>query len=121
MSEIELNINVFEADSGKERIDYLTNNLIDLLREMDIEYLERPQDQNIPSGSKGDPVTVGAIVLGIAAASLPSLIEFVQNWTSERRRVSIEAPSGAKIEFIPEKKYSEDELLALVKKLSEVK
>lgn len=120
MSVIELNINISEIDSDRERVDYLTNALISLLRELDVDYIERPKNRAVPSGAKGDPITVGAIVLGIASAALPSLIALIQNWTSERRRVSIETPNGTKLEFTPDRKYSEDELLVLINKLSKV-
>jgi hypothetical protein len=121
MSVVQLRMKISEADSDDQRIDYLANNLVSLLNELDIEYIGRSRLQRIETGHKGDPITAGAIILGIAVASLPSLIEFIQNWTGERRKVSIEAPNGVKIEFIPEKKYSQEELLALVEKLSEFK
>jgi hypothetical protein len=70
-------------------------------------------------GSKGDAFTLGALLLVAAPAILPNLISFIQSWAlrGENRKVKIKTPDGLEIEFTPEKKMSEAELLALVDKL----
>ncbi|MFB0533374.1 MAG: hypothetical protein ACETWR_00155 [Anaerolineae bacterium] len=54
-------------------------------------------------------------------AFLPKLVEFLQAWTlcGENRTVRIKTPAGLELEFTPEKKMSEAEVLALVEKLAQ--
>jgi hypothetical protein len=54
-------------------------------------------------------------------AFLPKLVEFLQAWTlrGENRTVRIKTPAGLEVEFTPEKKMSEAEVLALVEKLAQ--
>lgn len=70
--------------------------------------------------AKGDAVTIGAIVLGVTTVSIPAIISFIQNWLVVRRKIIIEAPNGTKVEFIPEKQYSEEEILSLARKLASI-
>ncbi len=53
---------------------------------------------------------------------LPKLVEFLQAWSlrGESRKLTIKTPAGLEVEFTPERKLSEAELLALVDKLSQV-
>ena len=60
------------------------------------------------------------IVLGISTAILPNIIAFLQNWIGDRRKISIEAPNGAKVEFVPSKKLSTEEIIAIAKKLNQI-
>ncbi len=109
-----LTISIYDADA--DRLDITTWSLLQTLKDFDLEFIERKKNGLAPHRAKGDAITLGAIALGIAVASLPSLIGFLQNWMNERRRVSLEAPNGAKVDFVPEKKLSEEEILMLVEK-----
>jgi hypothetical protein len=54
---------------------------------------------------------------------LPQLVQFLQAWTlrGEKRTVKIKTPAGVEVEFTPEKRLSQDELLALAQRLIHVK
>lgn len=120
-SEILLNLQIFETGADDERLDLLTSKLIRNLRGFDIEHIGRKQsEQTQPKGSRGEPITFGAIVLVVLPAVLPSLISFIQSWLEERRKIIVEAPNGAKVEFTPNKKYSEDDIILLIKRLSKI-
>jgi hypothetical protein len=119
-SDILLTLKIFEQDASDERMDKLTSSLIQQLRELDLEKLERDFYNKIPDGVKGDPITVGAVILGLSTAVLPNLVMFLQNWVGDRRKIVIEAPNGAKIEFVPDKKLSTNEILALTEKLNRI-
>jgi hypothetical protein len=71
-------------------------------------------------GAKGDGFSVGALTLAALPAVLPSLVNFLQSWSSrgESRKVRIKTPAGLEIEFTPDKKMSQQDLLELVAKLT---
>ena len=118
---IQLQLVIMEEDSDSERVEELTLSLIKLLRGFEIDKIERGSDQPIPKGAKGDPLTAGLVMLSLSVATIPALVTFIQNWLIERRRIVIEAPNGFKIDFVTNKKYSEEEILSLAKKLNRTK
>jgi hypothetical protein len=120
-TEIQLHLTITEADADPERLDDLTGRLLRDLRELGAESVERPSGGAVPAGAKGDAFTLGALALVAVPAFLPKLVEFLQAWSlpGESRRVKIKTPTGLEVEFTPEKKLSQAELLALVEKLSE--
>lgn len=119
-SEIELDIELTEADTDPERFDQLTYQVMNDLYELGAESIERPKGGPIPEGAKGDPITLGALALIAVPAMLPNLVSFLQAWTlrGENRKVKIRTSAGLEVEFTPDKKLSETELLSLVQKLS---
>jgi len=120
-SEIPLYLTITEADADAERLDELTGRLLRDLRELGAESVERPSGEAVPEGAKGDAFTLGALALVAVPAFLPKLVEFLQAWAlrGESRTVKIKTPAGLEVEFTPEKKLSEAELLALVEKLAQ--
>ncbi|MFB0534924.1 MAG: hypothetical protein ACETWR_08080 [Anaerolineae bacterium] len=120
-SEIPLYLTITEADADAERLDELAGRLLRDLRDLGAESVERPSGEAVPEGAKGDAFTLGALALAAVPAFLPKLVEFLQAWAlrGENRTVEIETPAGLKVKFTPEKKLSEAELLALVKKLAQ--
>jgi len=122
-NEIQLHLTIAEADADEERLDALTGYLLRDLRELGAESVERAPGKPPPEGAKGDSFTLGALALGAAPALLPKLVEFVQAWSlrGESRKVTIKTPAGLEVEFTPEKKLSQNELLALVEKLSQAR
>lgn len=121
LSEIQLYLTITEAEADAESLDELTGRLRRDLRELGAESVERPSGRAAPEGAKGDPITLGVLALATAPAFLPKLVEFLQAWTlrGENRTVRIKTPAGLEVEFTPEKKLSEAEVLALVKKLAQ--
>ncbi len=93
-SEVQIYLNVTEEDADPERLDELTGRLLRDLRE-----------------------------LGAVPVFLPKLVEFLQAWSlrgeSQGRRIKIKTPAGLEVEFTPEKKLSQAELVALVENLAQ--
>jgi len=118
---LELTLTVSDDQNDPKTIEENTLLLTNNLREFEIASINRKGNREIPHGVKGDAITLGAIVISLSAAVLPEIISFLQNWVNERRRIKIEAPNGYKIDFVPDKKYSEKELLNLAKKLNHLK
>jgi hypothetical protein len=111
METIRLRMAVHEDEADAERLETLTLALLQQLRDLDeIESVERETGQ-AKEGAKGDAVTVGAVALGIAAAGLPKLIDLLQQWTGGNRKVSVQAPNGAKAEFTTAHRYSKEEIV----------
>jgi hypothetical protein len=122
-TEIQLHLTVTEADADPEGLDELTGRLLRDLRDLGAESVERFSGGAVPEGAKGDPFTLGALALVAVPAFLPKLVEFLQAWSlrgeSQGRKVKIKTPAGLEVEFTPEKKLSQAELLALVEKLTQ--
>lgn len=118
-SEIQLDLTITEGDADAERLDELTSGLLRDLGDLGAESVERPVDEATPEGAKGDPVTIGALILAVMPVALPRLVEFLQAWAlrGENRTVKIKTESF-EVEFTPEKRLSHAELAALVEKLS---
>jgi len=121
LTEIQLNLAVTEEDADPERLDELTGRLLRDLRELGAESVERASGGAVPEGAKGDPFTLGALALVVVPTFLPKLVEFLQAWSlrGESRKVKIKTPAGLEVEFTPEKKLSQAELLVLVEKLAQ--
>jgi hypothetical protein len=114
-----LNVVVAEVENelDAEQQAELTRSLMRRLREFDIESVTPVAGESAPEGAKGDPVTVGALALVIAPILLPHLCQFLQNWIGKDRKVILEASNGAKIEFTPDRRYTENDILQLMAKL----
>lgn len=120
MSSINLKIRVSEENANQEQIDELTRSMLSQIEDYDVEHVNLLKNQStLSKDAKGDP-TIGAIVVGIATASIPSLLAFFQHWTGDKRKISLEAPNGAKIEFTPDRQYSKEELLKIVDELNKI-
>ena len=79
---IQLNLRIFAGDSTDDDIDRMTRQLLSELREMDVEAATLARGEVAPIGSKGDPVTIGAIALAVLPAALPRVVDAVQAWIS---------------------------------------
>jgi hypothetical protein len=78
----ELNIEVSAKDATDDDIDRLTRQLLLELRELDVESAQLAKGGPAPLGSKGDAITMGAIVLQVVPAILPSVIGLIQAWVT---------------------------------------
>ena len=117
---LKFKIQVYEDDADAERIEQLISALIQQLRELDIESIDRSKAEETVQGAKGEPLTIGAVVLGITVAAIPSLISLLQQWTGSSRKVVIEAPNGAKIEFTSKKQLSKEDVLEIIRELNQI-
>lgn len=119
-----LSLSAGEADP--ERLEELTRLMIGELCELGVDSAESRAEGLIEgepqTGAKGDPLTIGAILLVALPALLPNLVAFLQTWSlrGENRKVRIKTPAGVEVEFSPEKRLSQAELLALVETLGKI-
>ena len=74
----QLNIEISASDATAEDIDWMTRQLLSELRELDVESAELKKDEEALKGSKGDPVTLGSIVISSLPTVLPAVVALVQ-------------------------------------------
>ncbi|GAB4497154.1 MAG: hypothetical protein OHK003_04760 [Anaerolineales bacterium] len=79
--QLELYLEVQAGDLKDDELDSLTRRLLSELKELDIESASLARKGELPEGSKGDPVTIGAIVLVVLPSVLPKIVEFLQAWS----------------------------------------
>lgn len=78
-AELTLQINLEGSDD--EQLDHLTRQLLNEVRDLEIESAELVKSGAAPKGTKAiDPTTLGAIALVALPAVLPKLIDFLQSW-----------------------------------------
>ena len=120
-NDVQLNLTIAEPGADAERVDELTQRLMRDLRELGAESVGRPASGTVPESAKGEAFTLGALALAAAPAFLPQLVQFLQAWTlrGEKRTVKIKTPAGVEVEFTPEERLSQDEIVALVEKLAQ--
>jgi hypothetical protein len=118
---ITLRVSISELNANEERVHELSTLLISNIQDSNLDLIVEKQPTTLLlQGAKGDPFTVGALILVTIPTLLPQLLGFLQGWLVERRKVSIEAPNGMKVEFTPAKKLTEEEILALAKKMNKI-
>ncbi len=79
---IALEIEVLAEDTTEEDLDQMTRNLLAELREGHVESADLVSIGTAPKGSKGDPVTIGSLVVEALPAVLPGVIALVQAWVA---------------------------------------
>lgn len=79
---IAFEINVFAEDATVEDLDRMTRNLLAELREVRVDSASLASKGSAPEGSKGDPVTVGSLVIEALPAVLPAVVGLVQAWVA---------------------------------------
>lgn len=121
-NDVQLHLTIGESDANAERADELTRRLMRDLQDLGAESVERPTGEPTPEGGKAAATfTLGELALVAVPTFLPKLVEFLQAWAlrGENRTVKIKTPAGLEVEFTPEQRLSQDELLALVEKLTQ--
>ena len=94
----ELNIEVLANDATEEELDRMTRQLLSELRELDVESAELTKGEAAPKGSKGDPVTIGSIVISALPTAIPAVVALVQAWTMRGQGRNVKF-KGKGIEF----------------------
>lgn len=118
---VRLHLTIAESGADAERVDDLTQRLRRDLRDLGAESVERPTGEPTAEGAKGAAAfTWGALTVGAAPTFVAKLVDCLQAWvlSGDERAVRIKTPAGLEVEFTPNKRLSEDELLALVEKLA---
>jgi len=78
-------------------LDRLTRQLRDEIDELDVEAVGLAPGDTLPPGVKGDPITIGSIVVALASAGVfTGLIELLKSWALRRegRTVTLKARVG---------------------------
>ena len=113
---IEIEIKILAKDATEEDLDKMTRNLLQELKETNIESASLLSIGTAPKGSKGDAVTIGTLALEVLPVVLPSVIALVQAWVM-RGQGRIVKFKGKGIEF----EGSPEELKKLLEKLEKGK
>jgi len=101
-NKVDFHIEVSAHDTSIEDIDWMTRQLLSELRELDIESAELTKGDSAPVGTKGDPITVGSIMISSLPTVIPAVVALVQAWSSrgQGRTVKFKGKVGKEmIEF----------------------
>jgi hypothetical protein len=105
-------------DASPEEVDQVTRQLLEDLRQMEIDSADLVSAGPAPDGTKAvDPVTLGAIAVAVLPTLLPKVVDFVQAWSQRGQGRSVKFKGkigGQAIEF----EGPADELKALIANLS---
>lgn len=93
-----LDIEISASDATDEELDRMTRQLLSEIRQLDVESADLERSGAAPAGSKGDPVTLGAIAVVTLPAVLPKIIESLQAWASRGQARTVKF-KGQGIEF----------------------
>lgn len=117
-----------DDEAHPAEINRATTQLYETLLNSEADSVEKPRSETLEAGAKGDPITIGAIVLGLSVAAAPGIVEIVKSWLARRHleSVTIKIKLGDdEIEFPAPASASPDELerltdrfVALLKKHS---
>lgn len=95
---IQLNIEVSASDATEDEIDRMARHLLHELKELDVESAQLAKGGPAPIGSKGDAIIMGAIILEVLPAVLPSVLGLLQSWVARGQRRTVKF-KGMGIEF----------------------
>lgn len=95
---VEFRLQVSAVDATEEDVDMMTRRLLGELRELDVESVKLERGSPAPIGSKGDPITIGAIAIEVLPATIPSLVKFIHAWMQRGRGRTVKF-KGMGIEF----------------------
>ena len=98
MSEELLDLTISLQDQvDQDELDRLTRQLCDEINELDVEDARLAKGSELPVGAKGDPITVGSIVVALASAGVfTGLVELIKSWALRRegRTITVRAKVG---------------------------
>jgi hypothetical protein len=112
----QLNIEISASDVTEEDVDWMTRQLLSELRELDVDSAELSKGGTAPAGTKGDPISIGSIVLELIPSVLPSVVGLIQAWSSRGQGRTVKF-KGMGIEF----EGSSEDLHKLLEALSKGK
>jgi hypothetical protein len=75
-----------DPELDPEAVERLTRGLRAEVAELDVESVRPPPGEPAPPGAKGDPVTVGALIVALSASGgvLTTLIGLLRHWLDQR-------------------------------------
>lgn len=111
---------LYEDGADDDALALSTLSLKRELEDLGMGQISHVKIRNTIPGTKGELMALGMLALTILPALIPSVAEFLQQWVIEGRRVVLEAPNGAKIEFVPGKKLTDSELMDWLEQLNAI-
>lgn len=114
---MKLKILISSNDIQNLNIQEYTSALSMQLENFDTLEIKEAKNPNSSKGAKGDPLTIGVIVFTLSSIILKSVLTYLDK---SNNIIKIEAPNGAKVEFMPNKSFSKNEIIELVKELTEI-
>lgn len=84
-------------ESAPDDLDHLTRQLRDELVALEVESVRAASDATTPTGAKGEPITVGSLIVSLASAGVfTAVIELLKSWALRRegRKVTLKAKAG---------------------------
>lgn len=112
-----LHLNVAMEDADDEEVDRLTRQLLREIEDLNVESAQLDDSGVVPEGAKGDPITIGSIMVAVLPTTLPALVTLVGDWMkrAKGRRVKFKGEvGGSLIEF----EGASEDLQVLLKQLS---
>ena len=97
-----LHLNVSMEEAGDEELDLLTRQLLREIEDLDVETARLAAYGVAPEGAKGDPITIGSILVTVLPATVPALVGLVGDCMkrSKGRTVKFKGEvGGSAIEF----------------------
>jgi hypothetical protein len=117
---MDLIVDVTDGACSAEQLDDLTRALLhDLQTAGMVEATRREEEAS--AGAKGDPVTIGMLLVAVLPTVLPQVIVFLNEVAGKapQRRIRIKGKKGAEIEFTPNKPITLEEAIKIARKLDE--
>lgn len=114
---LELTLKLDSPDLDAEELDQARTNLLSELAELDGCTAEALPEGEAPPGAKGEPVTLGTIVISLASAGvLTALVKCIRSWLTrdDSRRVQLLAEIEGNTIFIDSTQFSGEEVERLV-------
>ena len=103
-------------DALPEEVNRATTQLYQELLISEADLVEKLPGDRLEAGAKGDPITLGVIVLALSVAATPGIVEMVKSWLARRHldTVTVKIKLGDdEIEFPAPASASPDELETL--------
>ena len=100
-----LRIGISVDDGDDEELDRLTGQLRRELLESGLDDVRRAAPESPPAGAKGDPITIGALVIGLAGSAAVSALvtgvcQIIRSWVIRgRERTVIVEIDGRRLEL----------------------
>ena len=81
---LDLNVSLQDEVDGEE-LDRLTRRVRDEIAELNVEAVKLAPGKDLPAGAKGDPITIGSIIVTLASAGVfTGLVEVLKSWVLRR-------------------------------------
>ena len=113
-------------DALPDEVNKATTQLYRELLASDADRVEKMRSDRLETGTKGDPITLGAIALALGVAAAPGVVEIVKDWLNRRHAVPVQVKiklgddeielSGPASIYAEELKARAERVVALLKK-----